>query len=95
MIAVEERVAVVENKVEDLDTILGQFIRTTGSALSRLEREMKDFKDEMKGLKLIPVYGGLSMNESTINFLTNNDIYGVIFKGDILEIPNFDDLKKV
>jgi len=52
-----------------------------------------DYLDEIKGFKLVPVYGGLSMHDSTVQSLTNYGIYAVIFKGDVLEIPNFDNIK--
>jgi len=48
-----------------------------------------EFLDDIKGLKLVPIYGGLSMNETMVKSLTRNGIFGIIFKGDVLEIPNF------
>jgi hypothetical protein len=41
----------VEERVETLESILGQFIVHTDVALRRLEDEMKAFKDEMKAFK--------------------------------------------
>jgi hypothetical protein len=41
----------VEERVETLESILGQFIVHTDVALRRLENEMKAFKDEMKAFK--------------------------------------------
>jgi len=41
----------IREKVDTLESILGQFIVHTDVALRRLENEMKTFKDEMKGFK--------------------------------------------
>ncbi|MBT9145850.1 MAG: hypothetical protein DDT42_01727 [candidate division WS2 bacterium] len=41
----------VEERIETLESILGQFIVHTDVALRRLENEMKAFKDEMKAFK--------------------------------------------
>ncbi len=41
----------VEQRVDSLESILGQFIVHTDVALRRLENEMKEFKDEMKVFK--------------------------------------------
>ena len=38
----------LEERVDTLESILGQFIVHTDVALRRLEKEMKEFKDEMK-----------------------------------------------
>lgn len=52
------------------------------------------FLDEINGLKLIPMYGGLTMREDTLKSLSNEGVYAIIFKGDVLEIPNFENVKK-
>jgi gas vesicle protein len=52
-----------------------------------------DFLEEIEGYKLVPVYGGLSMKDSTVKQLTKLGIYGVIFKWDVLEIVNSKDIK--
>ena len=50
--------AIVEEKFEYLESVLGQFIVTTSTSLTRLEKnisalsvEMRDFKNEMRGFK--------------------------------------------
>lgn len=43
--------AVLEERVDTLESILGQFIVHTDVSLRRLEKEMKEFKDEMKEFK--------------------------------------------
>ncbi|RMD52178.1 MAG: hypothetical protein D6828_06165 [Nitrospirae bacterium] len=40
--------SIIEERVDTLESILGQFIVHTDVALRRLEREMKEFKDEMR-----------------------------------------------
>jgi len=52
-----------------------------------------EFLDEIKGYKLVPVYGGLSMKDSTVRQLTKQGMFGIIFKGDVLEIVNSKDVK--
>lgn len=46
-----------------------------------------------KGYKVYPIYGGLSMRDSTIKMLTNEGIFAIIFKGNVLEIVNFDEMQ--
>ena len=41
----------LSERVDSLESLLGQFIVHTDTALRRLEREMRDFKDEMKDFK--------------------------------------------
>lgn len=43
--------ATIEEKVETLESILGQFIVHTDTALRRLEKEMREFKEEMRLFK--------------------------------------------
>ena len=58
----------------------------------KLERA-PEFLDEIRGLRLIPIYGGLAMRDTTISSLTRAGIFAIIFKGDVLDIPNFGELK--
>ena len=41
----------IEERVDTLETILGQFIVQTNTSLNRLSREMSGFKNEMSGFK--------------------------------------------
>ena len=50
-IALEERVDIVEDRADSLETVLKHFIISTNNSLSRLEHSMSDFKDEMKDFK--------------------------------------------
>ncbi|GAB6275230.1 MAG: hypothetical protein STSR0004_20950 [Peptococcaceae bacterium] len=50
---------------------------------------LPDFIPEIKNYRVIPIYAALSMEESTVNLLTKNNIYALVIKGDILEIVNF------
>jgi len=52
------------------------------------------FFPEYNGYKLIPIYAGLNMAESTINKLTKEKIYAMVVKGDILEIVNLKEVGK-
>lgn len=38
----------IEERVDRLETVLGQFIVQTNTSLSRLSREMSGFKNEMR-----------------------------------------------
>ena len=55
---------------------------------------LPEFLPEIESYEVVPIYAGLTMSESTIEYLTKNNIYALIVKGDILEIANFDKVKK-
>ena len=57
-------------------------------------RVLPEFLPEIESYEVVPIYAGLSMSESTIERLTKNNIYALIVKGDILEIANFDKVKR-
>ena len=57
-------------------------------------RVLPEFLPEVKSYEVVPIYAGLTMSESTIESLTKNNIYALIVRGDILEIVNFDKVKK-
>jgi hypothetical protein len=57
-------------------------------------RVLPEFLPEIKSYEVVPIYAGLTMSESTIESLTKNNIYALIVRGDILEIVNFDKVKK-
>ncbi len=50
--ALAERLDRVEDQTFTLESVLGQFIVSTNTALLRLEREMSDFKDEVRTFKI-------------------------------------------
>ncbi len=54
---------------------------------------LPEFLPEIKEYKLVPIYAGLSMEETTISTLTRRNIYAMIVRGDILEIVNFEKIK--
>ncbi len=58
--------AEVEDRVDSLENILGEFIVETRLSLRKLSKEMKDFKDEMKDFK----------DESLKNFKQVNKQWG-------------------
>lgn len=43
--------SMVEERVDSLESLIGQFVVQVNTALLRLEKEMKEFKDEMKVFK--------------------------------------------
>ena len=57
-------------------------------------RVLPEFLPEVKSYEVVPIYAGLTMSESTIESLTKNNIYALIVRGDILEIVNFDKVKR-
>lgn len=54
---------------------------------------LPEFMPEVKDYKVIPIYAGLAMSDKTIKYLTENNIYAMVVKGDVLEIVNFESLK--
>ncbi|MGC8890574.1 MAG: hypothetical protein ACP5PC_07750 [bacterium] len=54
---------------------------------------LPEFMPEINNSKVVPIYAGLSMEESTVELLTEKGIYAMVVKGDILEIVNFESLK--
>ncbi|MBC7319998.1 hypothetical protein H5T89_05080 [bacterium] len=56
-------------------------------------KELPEILPELKRYKIVPIYAGLSMRENTIEYLTKNNIYAMVVKGDILEIVNFEVLR--
>ena len=55
---------------------------------------LPEFLPEVKAYRVIPIYAGLTMSDSTIEYLTKNNIYALIVRGDLLEIANFDKIRK-
>ena len=55
---------------------------------------LPEFLPEIKSYEVVPIYAGLTMSESTIESLTKNNIYALIVNGDILEIANFNKVKR-
>jgi exonuclease VII large subunit len=51
--------------------------------------ELPGFLPEIKNYKVIPIYAALDMQKNTVSFLTKNNIYAMIVRGDLLEIVNF------
>jgi len=54
---------------------------------------LPEFMPDINNCKIVPIYTGLSMDESTVEALTEKGIYAMVVKGDILEIVNFESLK--
>ena len=52
-------------------------------------KELPGFIPAVKNYKVIPIYAGLDVQKNTVNFLTKNNIYAMIVRGDLLEIVNF------
>ena len=57
-------------------------------------KTLPEFIPDIEKYKIVPIYAGISMEESTIAKLTKNNIYAMILKGDILEIVNFEEIKR-
>jgi hypothetical protein len=58
-----------------------------------LQEDLRDFLTffpEYTGYQLIPIYAGLCMDKSIVSRCTNNKIYAMVVKGDILEILNLE-----
>jgi len=57
-------------------------------------KELPDILPELKRYRIVPIYAGLSMRENTIEYLTKNNIYAMVVRGDILEIVNFEKIRR-
>ena len=55
-------------------------------------KELPGFIPEVKNYKVIPICAGLDMQKNTVSFLTKNNIYAMIVRGDLLEILNFKEI---
>ncbi|MCX7796016.1 MAG: hypothetical protein N2380_05800 [bacterium] len=56
-------------------------------------KTLSEFIPDIEKYKVVPIYAGLTMEEKTIAKLTENNIYVMVVKGDILEIVNFEEIK--
>ncbi|MBC7320006.1 hypothetical protein H5T89_05120, partial [bacterium] len=57
-------------------------------------KSLPEFIPEIEKYRVVPIYAGLSMEETTIELLTKNSIYAMVVKGDILEIVNFEKIQR-
>ncbi len=51
-LSIEEQVHMTAHQTDSLESVLEKFIVSTDNALTRLEREMREFKDEMREFKM-------------------------------------------
>lgn len=54
--------------------------------------DLPGFMPELKNYQVIPIYAALDMQKNTVSFLTKNNIYAMIVRGDLLEIVNFGEI---
>jgi len=65
--------------------------------VERFQRKLSmvfEYLPEYAGFELFPIYAGFSMKENTVKKLSQLGIYAMVVRGDILEIVNFDDIRK-
>jgi len=55
---------------------------------------LPEFMPDINKYRVVPIYAGLSMDESTVEALTEKGIYAMVVKGDILEIVNFEQVTR-
>jgi hypothetical protein len=60
--------------------------------LDKLIEKLPYFLPQYKDYKIIPIFAGLSMDKSIVNFLTKKGYYALVFRGDNLEILNLKEL---
>ena len=60
--------------------------------LEKLEA-IPHFLPNLAGYTITGIYAGLNMNKETVTVLTGKQLYAMVFRGDFLEIVNFDALK--
>jgi hypothetical protein len=63
------------------------------SFLQKLER-VPHFLPELTDFQRIGIYAALSMQEETVKLLTRKGLYAMVFRGNVLEIVNFQDLQE-
>jgi len=56
-------------------------------------QEIPAFIPSLKDYTLQAIYAGLNMKEETVKLLTRKKLYAMVFRGDILEIVNLEDIK--
>ena len=56
-------------------------------------RVIPHFLPQLNDYTLTGIYAGLNMNKETVTLLTGKKLYAMVFRGDFLEIVNFDALK--
>jgi len=57
-------------------------------------KEIPSFLPSLGCYALQGIYAGLNMKEETVKLLTRKKLYAMVFRGDILEIVNFEDVRK-
>jgi len=65
--------------------------------VERFQRKLSmvfEYLPEYTGFELLPIYAGFIMKENTVRKLSQLGIYAMVVRGDILEIVNFDDVRK-
>ena len=83
----EDKVFIVEVEISpDRQGYIDEFIEKL--------KVLPEFLPEIKSYEVVPIYAGLTMSEGTIEYLTKNNIYALIVNGDILEIANFNKVKR-
>jgi len=60
----------------------------------RKMRRIEEILREYAGYEKHWIYAGLNMKKGTIDKLSKRGIYALIFKGDVFEIPNVNEVKK-
>jgi len=63
------------------------------SFLEKLERVPR-FLPELTDFQRIGIYAALNMQEETVKLLTRKGLYAMVFRGNVLEIVNFQDLQE-
>ena len=66
--------------------------------IDRFVEKLNIIKEKLRlieGYKVYPIYAGLSMKEDTVRKLTKRGTYAMIVKGDILEIVNMNEVKRI
>jgi hypothetical protein len=62
--------------------------------LEKLDK-ITQFLPELEEYTLIGIYAGLDMSKETVHLLTKKRIYAMVFKGDILEIVNYEEFSGI
>ncbi len=60
--------------------------------LDKIIKKLPKFLPEYNNYKIVPIFAGLAMDKSIVNFLTKKGYYALVFRGDNLEILNLNEL---
>ena len=83
----------LEDRVDRLEALFGQFMAQTNRALIRMERgeEFYEYFPRYKEKKLIPVFSSLYLPPDVVTRLSRNGIYAMAMSDSAVDILNYEE----